>query len=166
MEDLSRVYNGQAMSAFSSRLLSRERPDYERILSGWRATPAMDAFMILGLTFGKLPTDMYEFIPVIEPTAGTAFYSDLAGIENYSHSDAFRGLPMQTPLQLLPNPDNQYDCHAVEVLHDGHQVAHVKRVHAESVCRALDLGLSVDCRLVRVRLNGVIQEVIVELEYS
>ena len=90
----------------------------------------------------------------------------MAGILNYAKSEAFRVLEAGAELELKPNPQNAQDCNAVEVLHDGHQVAHVKRVHCESVCAAIESGLTVSCRLVRVRLNGVIQEVIVEIGYD
>ena len=166
MTDLEKDYNGQAMIAFASRLPSRERPDLNHLLRGWGAEPSQDNFQILGLTFGRLPTDMYEFIPEIKAIPGTRFYSDLAGIQNYKHSEAFRELLTGAELELKMNPDNVHDCHAVEVYHGGHQVGHLKRVHCESVCAALAGGLAISCRLVRVRLNGVIQEVVVEIAYS
>jgi hypothetical protein len=165
MSDLAKAYNGQAMSAFASRLPGRERSDIEKLLAGWGASPAMDDFSILGLTFGRLPTDMYELVPVIEPVSGTIFFTDLAGIQNYAHSEAFRTLPAGTELELRPNPDNPHDPCAVEVLHNGNQVAHIKRIHCDAIFRALAAGLVVDCLLVRVRLNGVIKEVVAEISF-
>lgn len=166
MTDLERTYNGQAMVAFSSRLPSRERPDLDHLLGGWGADSSQDNFQILGLTFGRLPTDMYEFIPEIQPVAGTRFFSDLAGIQNYQHSEAFRHLRLGAELNLQMNPRNEHDCRAVEVHYQGQQVGHLKRIHCESVCAAIESGLDASCHLVRVRLNGVIQEVVVEIAYT
>ncbi len=166
MGEFDKTYNGQAMSAFSSRLPSRDRTDIDRLLSGWGANSQMDDFETLGLTFGRLPTDMYEFIPVIKPLPGTSFYSDLAGLQNYSESEAFRTLPPGSPLDLVHNAANEFDPHAVQVMHLGNQVAHVKRIHCESVYQAMQAGLKVSCELVRVRPNGIIKEAIVEIAYS
>lgn len=166
MGDLERDYNGQAMIAFASRLPSRERPDLNHLLGGWGASASQDNFQVLGLTFGRLPTDMYEFIPEIKAIPGTRYFSDLAGIQNYKQSEAFRVLHPGAELSLRMNPGNEHDCHAVEVLYEGQQVGHLKRVHCESVCCALEEDLTVTCHLVRVRLNGVIQEVVVEIAYS
>ena len=165
MEDVSKDYSHQAMVAFASRLISRERPDFDRIVSAWGASPEMDDFTLLGLTFGRLPTDMYEFIPKIAPIPGTCFFTDLAGLQSHTPSEAFRLSPPGTPLVLRRNPANEHDGKAVEVLLDGEIVAHVKKVHCESVCEAFDAGLSVSCELVRVLLNGVIKQVVVKIQY-
>lgn len=160
------TYNGQAMSAFAARLVSRERPDYEQLVGGWGVFGNVDDFELLGRTFGTLPTDMFEFIPEVFPLPGVRFHSDLAGLQNYATAEAFRELSLGTALQLASNPANEFDCHAVEVLHEGNQVAHIKRIHNESICRAFRAGVSVSCRLIRAQVNGVIKEVVVEVAYS
>ncbi|MGI8923347.1 MAG: HIRAN domain-containing protein [Fimbriimonadales bacterium] len=165
-EIFNKSFNGQAMSAFAARLPSRERSDYDKLIGAWGATPNMDDFQLLGMTCGSLPTDMFEFIPAILPESGAVFYSDLAGLQNYVASETFRSLPEGTHLGLSPNPANEKDCHAVRVLHEGHQLAHIKRVHCDSICAALDNGLTVQCILARRRINGELKQVVVRVSYK
>jgi hypothetical protein len=166
MGDFGREYNGQAMASFASRLPGRERPDFENLISGWDGRPEMSDFELLGVTNGRLPTDMFEFIPMIEPVAGATFVTDLAGVQHYAASEAFRNLPQGTELTLRHDRENSYDTHAVEVLNDGQRVAYVKRVHSDSICGAIGAGLQVICTLERVRLNGVIRDVIVRIRFE
>ena len=166
MSDYSKEYNGQAMNSFASRIPSRERPDIDRILAAWGADVDMTDFQILGLTAGSLPTDMFELIPEIPATTGQFFYTSLAGIQQYAKSEVFRTIPLDTNLVVQCDPENEYDCNAVSVRYDGHIVAYIKRVHCESVGQAIQNGIEVKCELARVRLNGVINEVIVKISYT
>ena len=166
MGDFDRIYNGQAMATFASRLPDRDRADFLRLIAAWDGEADMSDFELLGLTNGRLPTDMFELIPVIEPRPGVSFVSDLAGMSNYAGSEAFRSLAEGTELELVPNPENEFDPCAVEVRYAEQRVAHVKRVHCDSVSRAFQEGLRVTCSLVRVRANGVVQQVVVRIRYD
>ena len=166
MDDFAADYNGRALSAFSSRLPSRDRTDFERLVRGWGAEPGMNDFELLGFTFGRLPTDMYEFIPEIAATRGASFYTDLAGVSNYATPDVLVTAGEKQGLNVQLDPANEFDCHAVEVRNGGTRVGYVKRVHCESVCAALRLGLQVSCTLIRLRFNGEIKEAVVEISYG
>ncbi len=166
MEMLESEFNGQAMNSFASRIPSRERPDIDQILSAWGANKGMPDFQILGLTFGRLPTDMFELIPEIPVERDIFYYTNLAGLQHYAHPELFQFLPIGTALSLEMEPGNAHDCDAVKVMYDGKLVAFIKRVHCESVCEALKAGITVDCNVVRIRLNGVIDEVVTMITYS
>jgi hypothetical protein len=166
MNDLDHSYNGQSISAFASRIPSRERSDFDHLVGAWGANRDMDDFTMLGVTGGRLPTDMFEFIPVIHAVPGTSFLTDLAGIQIYAGSEAFRTLKEGAALELVRNPENEFDRFAVEVRHEGLQVASIKRVHSEAVSLAISNGMAVACTLVRVRMNGIIREVVVRITFS
>lgn len=166
MDDLTATYNGQAINSFETRMPSRERPDLDQILAAWGANASMTNFQILGLTFASLPTDLFELIPVIPPERGVYFYSNLAGIQEFAGSEVFRLLPPGTALELESDSTNEFDCHAVSVSYSGCRVAYIKRVHCESVCLAMKNGIDVAAELVRARINGIINEVVVKITYT
>lgn len=159
-------FREHALGAFSTRLPSREREDFDDLIGNWRADSSMSDFQILGLTSGTLPTDMYEFIPVIEPVSGTCFLSDLAGIHNYVSSDEFTSLAQGTELELRENPLNEFDPDAVEVRYQENQIAHLKIVHATAVTRAIGAGVNVRCFLERKLVNGSLNEVVVRVAFG
>lgn len=165
MRALTNTYNGQAMSSFAARLPSRDRPDFDRIAEAWRADPKADDFTLLGLTGGRLPTDMFEFVPVIEPIKGTCFLSELAGIDFHGASEAAH-LRRGEVLQLQPEPSNQFDANAVAVIHGDTRLGYIKRVHCDSIVRAMVEGLPVSCCLERMRVNGKVREMVVEIGYQ
>ncbi len=165
MERLEAEYNGQAMRSFASRLPSRERPRLDALYGAWGATVTMDDFQVLGLTFGRLPTDCFEFIAVIPPIPETSFYTDVAGLAHHGHAEDMLQVPPGATLDLEREAENLYDSHAVRVSYGGHQIGFIKKVHCESVAAALSSGVNVRAELVRVRMNPVIQEVILNVQY-
>lgn len=153
------------MVAFGSRLPGRDRPDFASLVRSWHVDAAADDVTILAATGGRLPTDMFEFIPVVKPEQGTSFLTDLAGISFYPMSAEFARMPQGTLLELVGNPANSYDAFTVEVRFAGVHVAHIKRVHNECIVRAWSAGLNVRAELERIRANGTLKEVLVQISY-
>jgi hypothetical protein len=166
LQDFTAKYDDVALSTFKARLPRPERPDYLELLGAWHVTPdEKDTVFLLAATGGQLPTDQFEFIPVLEPVSGTSFLTKLAGIKYKPHSEHFRTLVRGSKLDLRPDPNNPFDPDAVEVLYGRYQLAFVKRGHSSNVCRALKAGLSVDVTLERMRVNGQVQEVLVHVQF-
>jgi hypothetical protein len=153
------------MAAFAARNPSSMRADYDRLLELWSIPPDSDAFTIIGLTGGRLPTDLFEFIPLFIPRPGIEFISNLAGVQHYAESEAFRHMPAGTPLELLLDPANAVDCNAVRVLADGNLVAYIKKGHSASIVGAWQSGLEVSCTLERALVNGIVREVLVRIKF-
>lgn len=153
------------MAAFAARNPSPSRSDYERLVGTWLVPPGADPFVVIGMTGGRLPTDLFEFVPVIEPLPGTAFISNLAGVQFREDRDAFRSMAEGTELVLTPEPENPFDPCAMNVYSGGAFVARVKKIHAEAVHRAIAAGLRVQCTLERATINGVIKEVLVRIQF-
>jgi hypothetical protein len=166
LPDLSGNYNGEAMLSMASRLPSRERADFDRLVSAWGANSSMTDFQLLGATGGRLPTDMFEFVSQVVPEPGTEFFSDVAGIDYYVSQPVFTNLSTGTPLDLVPEPSNQHDSMAIEVRHRGEKIGYVKTVHCEAVSRALQTGIDVAALFERSRVTGFLHEVILRLRFG
>lgn len=53
-----------------------------------------------------------------------------------------------------------------EVRYNNQHIAHIKKVHSESITNAFQSKLSVQAQLERVRINGAMKQVIVKITYS
>ena len=158
-------FHGQAMAAFDARNPSPARSDYERLLNAWAIPLDADPFTILGLTGGRLPTDLFEFIPNIQPSPGTEFISNLAGVQHYAEAESFRRMQPGHRLDLVPDPSNTYDPDAIKVMVGDNLVAYVKKGHSTAIASALRAGEPVECTLDRASINGVIREVLVRVRF-
>lgn len=156
-----------ALAMFTARLPSRSRPDYGHILEQWGLLPSgADPLLILAATGGKLPTDLYEFIPDVKPRGGTRIYTDIAGFRFQASGDQLWKLEPGTTLDLVPDDRNEFDAKAVEVLLGGERVGFIKKVLSGSVKEWLDEGHKVRCTLDRIKANGKLNEVVVRLDYE
>lgn len=159
---LGRTYGPAAVNAFAARLPSAKRPDYGRFLSFWRIEPdARDPVYLLAATGGRLPTDMFEFIPRILPRRDTCFLTDLAGVRIYGSGATPGG-----PIKLEPEPTNAVDAEAVKVLRDGRLLAYVKKVHNWSVQDAWRAELEVSARLEPPEIQAITGHVMATISYS
>lgn len=125
MEDLEQVYESEELlPIFSSRLLSRSRPEYEAYLrwSGFDPAQPPDPIAILGVTEGIRQTDAIEVFPCPAPDAAGGYFNKffLHGIRwmpPAAHERISR-LTEGERLLLMPDLQNQHDRRAVAVRTD------------------------------------------------
>ncbi len=160
-----RLPRGPYLSQFTNRIPGRNRPDFDELLGAWGIAPGASDLEILARTFGKLPTDSFEFIPEIEPVRGIAYYSDIVGFQRADHSQALREISLGTVLDLVQEPENPVDATALKVMHSGLHVGYIKRVHCASIVEATESGIQVTATLDRVVKNGSIKEAILVIRY-
>lgn len=148
------VYGNQAMASLGSRNPDRRRPDYGELMKFWRIPTDADAFTVLGMTGGRLPTDTLEFLAEFDPTSGTDFITRIAGIDHTPFKQTLRACKSGDLLELQLQPSNLYDSDAIKVFWQGHDVGFIPRVHNSSIIEAIRAGLVVSSRVQQVKCNG------------
>ena len=115
MTDLGAVYESRELfPLFANRLLSKERPEYKDFLQ-WLNLPEDegDALSLLGRTGGTRETDSLVLVACPSPTASGEyqvrfFAHGLRYLSDASIQAANRLTP-QSPLFLMPDPQNEHD---------------------------------------------------------
>lgn len=139
---------------FSCRLPDAKRKDIQRILADYGLTE-YDEFELLKRSGARLPTDTLEFIDPIfdeQEVVNRTFY--VAGMRYYleckgESCGAVPQLPPGINLVLQPEPENQYDPHAVQILTEGGEMlGYVPRYYSEAVSKRLEKGMSYTCQVV------------------
>ena len=125
--------------AFSSRLPDKKRKDIVSVLTKYGLSE-YNGFDLLRKSGGRLPIDNYEFVePIVfcDNVAIKEFY--VGGIRHVSKcfGKDCRSLPKLsggTQLNLVPEPNNEYDTNAVLVKTiDGNSVGYVPRYYSKDV---------------------------------
>lgn len=76
--------------------------------------------------------------------------SPLAGFQFYAGRDVWADMQVGDALDLVREPDNAHDAHAVRVLWRGQMLGYVPRRDNAHVARQLDRGARVQARIVRL----------------
>jgi len=160
MDDLDTVYDSDELfPLFANRLLARSRPEYEAYLTwgGFDPSDHPDPIAILGVTEGRRATDSIEVFCCPQPDDEGCYISKffLHGVR-LAPPEALEWIANLQPgksLDLVVDPSNQYDRHAVAVFASTGQecmrIGYVPRYLARDVgqllteCSAPSLDLTV-----------------------
>jgi hypothetical protein len=77
--------------------------------------------------------------------------SPLAGSQYHALDELWDALRVGSVLQLVREPDNPYDAHAVRVEWRGRLLGYVPRAENRSVAAALDAGEHLEARVAKLR---------------
>ena len=80
--------------------------------------------------------------------------SPLAGFQFYAGRELWGDIRVDDALELVREPDNAHDPHAVKVLWRGHMLGYVPRHENTHVARQLDRGVALRARVVKVAPRG------------
>lgn len=161
MENLEQIFEStELFPVFKNRLLSESRSEYEDFLrwSGFDRELPPDPVAILAVSEGRRETDAIEVFPCPQPDGDRCFCNRffLHGIRWLSPLAIGRVNQLQPgeTLKLMPDPQNDYDPHAVGVrcVEDRAFVGYVPRYLARDVGRLFD-----ECgpRAVTITVNRV-----------
>ena len=143
-------FTENVLPAFARRLPPPSRPDIRLILEHYRVRgdATLSTMSLLALTEAKLPSDGFSLIDRLDPAASRLeVVFEIAG---HRHNDAGRDrLVVGQPLDLMADPTNKHDVHAVRVEASGELIGHINRLQAEAV------GEWLRCRDVSAWLVGL-----------
>ncbi|MCP8969920.1 HIRAN domain-containing protein [Ectobacillus ponti] len=116
--DMKRAYYSPFLfSAFSRRLPSKSRPDFKHLLKRHGLPADYTDMDLLRATGGRLATDSYEFVsPIFTSENRFGFDFFVAGWRYYQGEALLHCLTEQSLVSLKPEPDNQQDPFAIQVL--------------------------------------------------
>jgi hypothetical protein len=145
-------FTENVLAAFARRLPPPSRPDLKLILEHYRvrSDATLSTMSLLALTEAKLPSDGFSLIDRLDPAASCLeVVFEIAG---HRHNATCRDrLMVGQPLDLVADPANEHDVHAVRVEAAGELIGHINRLQAEAVGQWLQ-NSEVSAWL--VRLNG------------
>ncbi|MFM7469330.1 MAG: hypothetical protein ACKO37_07520 [Vampirovibrionales bacterium] len=136
-EDPQRLYKNP-VALLGKRCPPRHRVDYRDYLQAFCLNPDItyDDFTLLAYTGGRISGDPFHVVNKLEGIQeGSRFIIQLAGcdthyfkaVESPLSPEAMQGLP----LTLVPEPENEYDPHAMSVTLQGTPLGYIHRVLAE-----------------------------------
>ena len=79
--------------------------------------------------------------------------SPLAGIRHYEAGAVWRNMAAGDPLELVREPDNQYDPNAVRIDWRGRKLGYLPRRDNDAVARQLDRGAALEARVAQLKEN-------------
>lgn len=145
-------FTTNVLEAFVRRLPPPTRPDFQLILEHYRVRnhSTLSPMGLLALTEAKLPSDGFSLIDRLDPAASCLeVVFEIAG---HRHNAACRDrLVVGQQLDLVSDPTNEHDVHAVRVEAFGDLIGHINRFQAQAVGRWLQQR-EVSAWL--IRLNG------------
>ncbi|MDD5328430.1 MAG: HIRAN domain-containing protein [Sulfuricella sp.] len=77
--------------------------------------------------------------------------SPLAGFRYYEGKRLWKEMKVGDPLQLIREPSNPYDAHAVRVEWNAHKLGYVPRADNEALARFMDRGSKAEARITRLK---------------
>ena len=154
--EMKRYESPTLFAAFASRLPDPKRKGIQSILEKYGLTE-YDGYELLRRSTGRLPIDTYEFIDPIFPEDRTIvrdFF--VVGIRHHSSCEGFAcnqlpELRVGDELVLKPEPENEYDRHAIMVrtLRD-EMLGYIPRYYSESVSSRLAHGMTYACEVIEI----------------
>lgn len=153
--DTKQLYtNDELFPAFSSRLPDRKRKDIKDILAKY-GLEKYDAYELLKKSGAKLPIDNLQFIdPIldVELPFEKTFY--IAGTRHYIGCDGRScecskiTVTRGDELFLFPNPCNEFDSNAIQLLNDKNQlIGYVPRYYCEALLRFIKDQRKISCHV-------------------
>jgi HIRAN domain len=141
------------LAAFLRRLPPRARPDFDAYKAQFRLKPdlGLSDFALLAYTGARLPSDGFSVVNTLEDVrAPSELVLEIVGHRHYAGSLKTR-LSIGEALDLIPEPQNQFDKNAIVVKARGETVGYVNRLQTAAFHNWLREG-SVEAAL--DRLNG------------
>lgn len=131
------VYREGALEAFFRRLPSQCREDFPRYLERFylRPHPDLSSFALLATTGASLPNDGFS---LIDPLDGDVKLQDVILEANgYRHYAENLGRPLEVGSQadLVLDPSNEHDPHAVKIEVGGQLIGYISRFQSHAVSR-------------------------------
>lgn len=145
-------FTENVLAAFARRLPPPSRPDFKLILEHYRvrSDTVLSTMGLLALTEAKLPSDGFSLIDRLDPDASCLeVVFEIAGHRH--NADCRDRLAVGQSLDLVTDPTNEHDVHAVRVEAAGELIGHINRLQAEAVGNWLQ---SREVSAWLVRLNG------------
>ncbi|WP_330924456.1 HIRAN domain-containing protein [Candidatus Sororendozoicomonas aggregata] len=144
-------YENQVLEAFTHRIPPRSRSDFYRYLElrGLNPDAAISDFALLGYVGARLPDDGFELVhPFDSANEPFELLIEVAGFR-YESTISIDEIAVNTPVQFIPEPENQYDSQAIRIELGGNKLGYVDRGRLELFHRHLKAGHSVQGEVIR-----------------
>lgn len=115
------------LEAFLRRLPPRNRSDFDKYISHFRLSrdTSFSDFALLGITEAKLPADGFALVdPLDERAKARELMVEVVGHRHYNCDMAGS---LGEPVDLVPEPQNQWDPSAIMVFARGTKVGYINR---------------------------------------
>lgn len=140
--DFKKVYEDNVMDEFVRRLPQRKRKDFDHYLLSLRIPPKTEIsyFALLGYSGATLPSDSFSIVNTFEGVeGGCQFLHEIAGFRYHmkvegvlskreSTGNIFLHIGIGDKVDLVPEPDNEYDSDAIRIGHDGRKLGYINRL--------------------------------------
>jgi hypothetical protein len=146
--------SGQLPAFLANRLMSPERPDYQQHIERLGLDDSPEPLSILSRSEGTKITDNLEVFghPSFNPENGVwQYYGFCRGIRHINSEEHVASLKPGDALGIEPELINEFDARALLLLRvDQHRLGYVPHTLIEDLTQAIDAGIRVDARVVRV----------------
>lgn len=124
------IYRDGVLDVFMKRLPPRSREDFGDYLMSFRISPdfcnTISDFALLGYSGAKLPSDGFSIIHPFDDVAGPCeLIVEIAGFRYYSGMDMT--IQEGSVVELIPEPNNQYDPLAIMVTLNNTKIGYIGR---------------------------------------
>ena len=142
------------LEAFMRRLPPRSRPDFAAYKAHLRVADDIELsdFALLSLSEANLPSDGFSVVdPITVDSAKRELVCEVAGFRYYALKAGAIIPVVGDEIDILPEPDNEFDPNAVGFFYRGEKVGNVNRLQAASFKSWVEAGR---INAVADRLNG------------
>lgn len=125
------VHRDGVKAALIRRLPPRQRSDFSQYLAQFRLKPEapLSDMALLARTEAKLPSDGFSLVdPLDASTSKCDLLLEVAGFRHYCSAD--NSLQLGMAIEILPEPDNEFDPGAVQVRAEGKKIGNINRLQA------------------------------------
>lgn len=123
------------MEAFMRRLPPRTRSDFANYMDHLRVAKDVDLsdFALLGLSEAQLPSDGFSVVDQLSADkSARELVCEIAGYRYYARKPDFTPPAVGDPVEIVLEPDNVYDPHAVACMFDRSKIGNINRLQAET----------------------------------
>lgn len=131
---LERPSYQNVMDVFMRRLPPRSRGDFSLYLESIRIhrDAKLSDFALLGYSGAKLPDDDFNVVHSFESVRGPfEFLTEISGFR-YHGMNVLNSLKLGSIVCLKPEPENQNDPQAIQVMYDNQKLGYINRAQAPS----------------------------------
>lgn len=140
--DYKQIYTENVMDEFIRRLPPRKRKDFNHYLLSLRIPPKTEIsdFALLGYSGATLPSDSFSILNTFEGVeGGCQFLHEIAGFRYHMKTEGmiskektsgniFLHIGIGDKVDLVPEPDNEYDSRAIRIDHNGRKLGYINRL--------------------------------------
>jgi hypothetical protein len=126
------------LDAFLRRLPPRNRADFDKYISHFRISrsTAFSDFALLGITEAKLPADGFALVDPLDDTARPREL--MVEVVGHRHYRCDLAGALGDSVELLPEPQNQWDPNAIMVVARGQKVGYINKFQCSAFHRWID----------------------------